>query len=583
MADGEASSLARQRLVFWSVAAICALSRFAAMARSLWDWDEALFCLAMREYDVTSHHPHPPGFPVYIALAKLVRLVAVSDFRALQTVNLLAGLLVFPAVFLLARQIGLGFRTSVVAGALFAFFPNVWFFGGTAFSDVPSIVLVVFAAVFLLRGRESGRDYLIGTLLLALAIGIRPQNLLIGLFPGIMATLRRPLREVIAALVIGIVVVGASFGMAVYATGELSGYLRSVREHSDYIARIDSFRSPSRPPLWRIFDRFFLKQYQSAGLSIVTSLFVITSVVGAVRHRDRRMLANFLTFAPFAIMAWLMLDRFSISRFSIGYAPMFAIFAADGIRRAAGESPRREWLFGGALVAAFLVWTLPALTPVRNEISPTVSAVEAAKREIDPATETLFVGYSMGPFVEYLAPDLPFIRVIGATAAPLTPAERPYLLAELQKIEPEGLVFRRDRWRLWNIARRHYFEVLLKPMRDVPRFEEGWHQPEREASDERRWMAARSVTILPPASGRRELRLLFTVPPENLGANVTVSLNGRVIDRIAVQGWETSRDYEVAPAPPGTPNRLELTIDRTHTADGRERGLRMRFLAWGPA
>ena len=32
-----------------------------------------------------------------------------------------------------------------------------------------------------------------------------------------------------------------------------------------------------------------------------------------------------------------MLDRFSVSRFSIGYQPMFALFVADGIRRVARQ------------------------------------------------------------------------------------------------------------------------------------------------------------------------------------------------------------------------------------------------------
>src|SRR5437764_15180600 len=100
-----------QRRVFWIVALVCAAARFLAMARSIWDWDEALFCLGMRAYDVTSHHPHPPGFPVYIGLAKLVRLVVHDDFRSLQAINLAAGMLLFPAVFMLARELRFRFPT----------------------------------------------------------------------------------------------------------------------------------------------------------------------------------------------------------------------------------------------------------------------------------------------------------------------------------------------------------------------------------------------------------------------------------------------------------------------------------------
>src|SRR5512138_3588455 len=105
---------ARQRRTFWAVAAVCAASRFLAYARSMWDWDEALFCLGMRQYDVTMHHPHPPGFPVYIGLAKVLRLFIDSDFRALQAINLIAAMLEFPAIFLLARELRMRFETALV-------------------------------------------------------------------------------------------------------------------------------------------------------------------------------------------------------------------------------------------------------------------------------------------------------------------------------------------------------------------------------------------------------------------------------------------------------------------------------------
>ncbi len=574
-----------QRRVFWAVAAVCAASRFLAYARSMWDWDEALFCLGMRHYDVTMHHPHPPGFPVYIGMGRVLRLVIGSDFRALQAINVIASLLVFPAIFLLARELGMRFQTSVIAGALFAFLPNVWFFGGTAFSDVPSIVLVVFAVVFLLRGRESRRDYWIGTLLLALAIGIRPQNLLVGLFPGILATLRRRWTEVVVALLIGVVVVGAAYGAAIHATGTFDAYMTTVRAHGDYIARIDSFRSSERPALWRIFDRFFFKQYQSPALSIVVTLFVFISIIGAIRRRDRFVLYNLLIFGPFAFSAWLMLDRYSINRFSIGYAPMFALFAADGIARASRGDRRIESGIAAIVIAAFIVWTAPALRDVRNEVSPPVKAVQTAISTIDPRRDKLFVGYSMTPFLEYLDPALPFTRVMDDRAVPLSAAAHPVLLAEISATQPEPFYFQRQRGRLWNIARRHYFEVVLHPLHNRAEFGDGWSAPESRGMDEWRWMSAHSYTKLPPAVGPTVLRLHFRVPLEILPQRpeITVSLNGKVLDRFAATDEYISRDYHVTPAANQAPNLMEMTTSRTSPgADNREMGLEVRFIAWGP-
>src|SRR4029079_3876703 len=114
----------RQRAIFALLAIVTAASRFLAMAKTLWDWDEALFCLGMRAYDVSQHHPHPPGFPIYIACARFVRLAIHDDFRALQAVNLVAGCLLFPAMFLLARELRLRFQIAAMAAFVSAFLPN---------------------------------------------------------------------------------------------------------------------------------------------------------------------------------------------------------------------------------------------------------------------------------------------------------------------------------------------------------------------------------------------------------------------------------------------------------------------------
>jgi hypothetical protein len=585
----------RQKMIAWTVAIVCAASRFLAMARTLWDWDEALFCLGMRAYDVGLHHPHPPGFPVFIAVARIVRLVVHDDFRSLQTVNLASGVLLFPAMFLLGRELRLRFETAVVAAALCAFFPNVWFFGGTAFSDVPSIVLVIAAVAMLIRGCRDAEAYLIGSMLLALAIGIRPQNLLVGLWPGIVATYYRwkeNWRDVIWAAVIGIAISGVAYFSAMIATGSYERYFSAIHGHADYITRIDSWRNPDRPALWRLFDRFFIKQYQSSSLSVVTSIFALVSVIGAIRKRDRRIGMIVLAFAPFAISAWLMLDRFSINRFSIGYIPMFAILAADGIDRITAKRRDFEWIAGALLIGAFVVFTWPALTVVRTTDAPSYAGVRAVEEHLDPARDQLYVGFAMSPFVEYLDPTASWTKVLDERALPLTqPKKRAWLLTEIDATKPSGFVFTRPHERLWHIARRHYFDVALEPFPEVAQFVSGWYSAERNGQEEERWMGHQSTTILPGRSGDTVLRLVYDVPDELIPQHptVTVKLNGVIIDQSRPAEAHLSRDFHVEPAKGNAPNTVELSIDRTlnprgqHLGDDpRELGLLIHFLAWGP-
>jgi len=121
------SLTARQRLFVVALAIFVASTRLLAVSHSMWDWDEALFASGLRHYDVAQHHPHPPGFPLFFAFAKLARLVLRDDFHALRAISVLASFFIFPAIFALARSLRFRFRTCVVASLLFCFLPNVWY------------------------------------------------------------------------------------------------------------------------------------------------------------------------------------------------------------------------------------------------------------------------------------------------------------------------------------------------------------------------------------------------------------------------------------------------------------------------
>lgn len=606
----------RQRTVVIVVAVVCAATRFLAMARSIWDWDEALFTLGMRAYDVTKHHPHPPGFPVFIGLAHVLRLVTPNDFRALQLISLAAGVALFPAMFFLGRELRLRVEIALAAALLCAFLPNVWFFGGTAFSDVPSIVLTVVAVACLLRGCRSAEGYLAGSFVLALAIGMRPQNFLIGLVPGVIATwyrARRSWRDVVFAALIGIVITAVAYGGAIVSTGSWAKYMSTVHAHGEYIARVDSFRSADRPPLWRLFARFFFQQYGAPALSVILSALVVVSAIGAIRNRDRSILINVLAFGPMAIVAWLMLDRYSISRFSIGYIPMFAFLAADGIDRVVGWASKRQrgsrWrsaataVVGGVIALSFFLWMLPSLTEVRADIAPTIAAVSEIRRHLDPKRDRLYVAFNMTPFMEVAAPDLTFTRLYDERGLPLSPeldGRRPWLLSEIYFTRPRGFVAHRERGHLWNVARRHYFDIALQPITVLPQFAEGWSAPElteaeppsRTATDEYRWCGRRGVIRLQGVDGDAVLRLEFSVPHELVadGPKVTVLLNGRSVETLPITAETTVREWHVTPADHGAPNTLELQIDKVYNSvarhtgeDPRDLGIRLHFLSFGPA
>lgn len=63
-------------------------------------WDAVDFARALDRYDLLAYQPHFPGYPVYVALGKLARLLGASDATALT----LPGLLLFGLAAALARR-----------------------------------------------------------------------------------------------------------------------------------------------------------------------------------------------------------------------------------------------------------------------------------------------------------------------------------------------------------------------------------------------------------------------------------------------------------------------------------------------
>ena len=73
------------------------VSRFALLPSGPWEWDETLFARGLLKFDLPSHFPHPPGFPLWMALGwAMLRLVG-DPLRGFQLLSAAASCLaVFP-------------------------------------------------------------------------------------------------------------------------------------------------------------------------------------------------------------------------------------------------------------------------------------------------------------------------------------------------------------------------------------------------------------------------------------------------------------------------------------------------------
>ncbi|HEX8619555.1 MAG TPA: hypothetical protein VF911_18385, partial [Thermoanaerobaculia bacterium] len=562
--------LSRAQTRLFLIAAIAiALTRFVTRARSLWDWDEALFCQALGDYDVTAHHPHPPGFPLYIALARIAQSVIGDEFRSLQAVVLLASMLLFPAVFLLARELRLPFASAMSAAAISAFFPVIWIFGGSAFSDILSLTLTIAAVAYLLRGCRSDSALFAGALLIGCAVAVRPQSALYALAPAavlLFAVPRRRLIRCAAAGVLAIVIAATAYAAAAVASGEWTRYRAAVSGHREWMLANNSYRAAGRTPLPELATAILVQPYRARDLGNVLAVLALTGVAFAAFRRDRLLGLAAAIFLPYMILTWLMLDVDGYARFSTGYLPLFALFIGDLLGRAwrrflPSRAESATWITGAVLAAALALYTLPAARVVRKTLSPPVAAAQWIRQHANPATTFVYVDGGLSPHADFLLKDYQR-EVVGKE--PARHASGALFYTTLPGPVESRAEFHRERGRLWHTVRAYYFDVFVRDVTNAPTFGAGWYDPDSNGRILWRWMGRESVLQIHADGRAGTMRYRITIPHElvALPQQVTITANGVVVDSFAATQTDIVRETAI---PAATTATTEVRITTTAT------------------
>src|SRR5437773_366311 len=155
------------------------LSRVLFLPPTLEDIDSVNFALALREFNPALHQPHPPGFPVYVGVAKAVNVLVPDPVRALALLSAVAQALLVLPLFFLFRALGATVGRAAAATALVMANPILWFNGARPMSDSLGLLFVMGTQVLLLHGANDPRALVAGSAGAALAAGVRVQAVLL--------------------------------------------------------------------------------------------------------------------------------------------------------------------------------------------------------------------------------------------------------------------------------------------------------------------------------------------------------------------------------------------------------------------
>lgn len=221
----------------WTAAAFLFLFSFLLRipfrSQFLYHWDSVNFAYAMSQFNLAKEQPQPPGYILYVYLARFVNLAFHDPQTTLVAVSLVSSSLAVVLAFLVGKEIFNRTSGWIVAGLL-ATSPLFWFYSEIALPHTLDTLLVLGCIYLLFRVyRGDYRSLYPAVVLLAVAGGVRQQTLVFLLPVTLFAFFRMGLKRWLLAAGLGVLVCLAWFIPLIASTGGLANYLQITRQFSD--------------------------------------------------------------------------------------------------------------------------------------------------------------------------------------------------------------------------------------------------------------------------------------------------------------------------------------------------------------
>lgn len=389
---------------------------------TLEDIDAINFAFGVRQFDVARHQPHPPGYPVFIALAKpsTAAFRAVGDAaaapRGLAVWSAIGGAAALAALFMFFAALEDRRTVAWWATVITAACPLYWFTALRPLSDSLGLAFAMASAALILDGRR----LVWGALLAGLAIGVRSQAFALTLpllavalvwpVPSERTESRGP-RARFSARQRALAVIAVAAGVLVWAiplvlvSGGLSSYLHALRSQgAEDFSGVEMLwtRRTARVAAHAVLNTFVWPWGWILGLVVLT--LASWGFVRLAWRTPRAAALLIVTFGPYAVFHLLFHETDTV-RYALALIPPMAYLTAVAL-----DVRRGPWLPVGAtaIAAASLVMALPASRTYAAEGAPVFRAFDAMKRDASSARPQLIAMHAGARrAAEWVAADLP--------------------------------------------------------------------------------------------------------------------------------------------------------------------------------
>ena len=555
-------------MIFAGAVVVIALLHLTALPKTIWEYDESLFCMGVENYDPLNHFPPPPGYPIYMGVAKLVApLAGYVPFRALVALSAFTAVAGFLLLALAFRQLTGSTRAGVMGAVLFYASPTMLLHATLPQSDSGALMLLALAIWLCARCLDNPKLVAWAALACAITIGWRLQ-FAIAVVPLLFVTvlLLRSWRERFVAVQWFAIACAVWLIVLITACGGVDGFWKMMSGQAAYFAEHDADLSRTGRSTAQIALRFISHPWGPKWLAAPLLALAALGLVDTARRRVRAVLPVVAMSVAYLAFALAMMDPADGVRYALPALPGIALLAAIGIDFLRRIS--REVVADWALVALYAfgayAYTGPLLRQRVSEPSPPYAAIQYL-RSVAPRNAVILYDLPLKPHAQYLLRGYTRLRVDEGLLRYGHRVDRPlYELTDSATEAPQGKVFR---WKTpdayTKLTRGHYGAASVVPLPVTQRFlaMSGISPPERTRTGSWRWIGAKGVIALPNL-GARSVRLTFEVPKDYPLPSNRIRIDvagGTAVGAIVSPAGKTVLDV---PLPPG---RVQLTITPEQT------------------
>lgn len=526
------------------------------MPHSAWEFDEPLFFQALHEYDPRAHHPPPPGYPVFMGVAKAVRLIVPDDFQTLRAISVGSSAIGFVMLALAFGRIA-GSRLAGLAGSAFFYLsPALLVHSTLPVSEAGALALLATALCF-----GSGVWFAV---FCALAIGWRIQFTIfvLPLFFASLALHRRRF-AVLAAFTITCLLWFVPLAMQV---GGFESLYRLETKQATYLGEHDADVSRSGWTFPAIALRFIAHPW---GMKVASFPLLIVAAIGAaalVRARRREAIPIAVAGLAYIAFALAVMDPAD----GVRYAIPFVLVVGGAAGMGAWWLAPRMRMPVAAMLALFaggsLVYCSSLLSQRGSSTSPPVRAAEFARKTFPPKSVAIYE-LPLWPHAMYWFGGFTALRFDeGMTRAYERPDVPMFAYVDGASREPGAVVFRWAPSDAYSkLTRNHYRVASVIPIPPEARFRvlRGVYGPEREPDGLAwRWLAPVADIQLPTGPPRDATIRLGLPEAAHIETNsVAISVDGAPAGTFRVaRGRETVAVVRVPAGAPRLTFRSEIAF-----------------------